>query len=1631
MAVFRGARSLAVAALVSALVFETAGVSPAVAEGDVRVASEGVVTRSSGDPFTDTSLAREPLPGAQVQLVCADDGRSLAQQSTDDLGRYSLSASSGCSSVSLRLSSTATAGFWSDGAEAHGALSAGEGWLAAPVPSPATADPGTLDLAVVDAAASPSTAGQTDAADPATPDPSASETPPASPLPDTPDPSASDAPPTGSPENQDAPQAQADARPELLTVTNTAIRVVTDGTPVFDADDAPGNDSSANNGIVRTNDTVQYQFQFNTDAASTQPRIESTLPVGMRWQGVPPQCTGNGTTPHGSGIYDSVTGLPGGDSRLLVCQLPDAPVPATLSVSPIAMVTTDSLNGQTKSVQFTASEVNGGAPVTSATADVTVSAGAFYDLVKASSSGPSFALGEDGTTQGFYRRYQLGIKLAPPGRTGDQQIKGMSPLASPFTFTDSLAQMSPNSRLFTWGTEAGLPCRQSSGNGTGMPNGAVGIVTGATTVNSVPNSGSISCVGTGSNVAVTVSGLDSSGSSFPTRAGDGAALPVNDRWVAAYQIYIWTPAQDVVNGADGVPGTGDDNVLNLRNTVSGFDPTDVTGQSNFGAGQEPLANNTVVSTQTATAGWGKFYEDYALGNGVPVPGSSGLRAGDIRVSIGSKVRTRADMTAGAVPVENAILCDVFDSTSQRLIQLPGNGGSPTRGVTQGGVGFTLQYGAAVASPTTFAGMRTSRCDDGDATWSTSPTDPALGGSLTPNGFRSTIDRVRMVFAGPTLPFAFNYFETGLEVYAKSSLDPALNPDGTWVSNFAQLKSGTTPVWATNNYNPLDNSGVPRGDRMQIVPGEVRLVKSLVEQSPGSGSQVSPGSDVGWRMQPAVETTGVPGVPLTDVTVTDVLPATAPRLTVNPLSVTRPPGVGVEFCELCDGSDWSATAQSPSYGVRWLFGDVVPRTPLPALEFTARVPLAAPNGATYSNTAVAGSPDDPSSLSLRSSSANAQVVAGAAVLATKTAVAPVTGLEGPLQWDLEALNASTDPITRIDLIDVLPRPGDGRTPATTGVGGYSAISVSGLPAGVTAYVTSADTSVLNAQDGTDDGYADPGSPGDGWYVTPGAGAWSCTVAQVGSPGCPTAAQVTAVRFATAEGSSAPVIAAGGTMSMRLSLTPVGNASGQDYTNRFQLRVNPEVLALPVPSPDATVRVVAPSVSIAKQTCTAADTVLCDPADDAVWAETDLVRPSEAGVFRLRVTNTGPVDGDIEVTDVLPTGLSYVPGSVASSGGDVTAFPSTWTIDGVASGESEWLTFRAVIPGTGSVTNSASAKITDEFGQTGTASDTSALEAAPTVVNVTKTLESATVDQDGAAQLVYLLTVANTGRLSSVYDLTDSLAFPSGVQVTAAEAVNTAPGDVAVNPGWNGADDAAIATGVSIAAQATHTYRVTVSATVPTTLSGDERSCAAGGGFANTAAVSGDGIDDDAYACGDIPGTGLTVAKSGPATLELGADRLTWEISVANTGALTLTDVPVTDVLPDGIAFVSATAGGAATGRTVGWTIPELLPGQTVTLSVTGSVDRAAIGAGPIRNCASAQLPDGSDPVTGCAATTITPAVIPPALVPPLATVIGVPAALAATGSDLSTIAVALAVAVLLAGFALLVITRIRRRRPRPE
>ncbi|MEZ5203194.1 MAG: SdrD B-like domain-containing protein [Acidimicrobiales bacterium] len=222
----------------------------------------------------------------------------------------------------------------------------------------------------------------------------------------------------------------------------------------------------------------------------------------------------------------------------------------------------------------------------------------------------------------------------------------------------------------------------------------------------------------------------------------------------------------------------------------------------------------------------------------------------------------------------------------------------------------------------------------------------------------------------------------------------------------------------------------------------------------------------------------------------------------------------------------------------------------------------------------------------------------------------------------------------------------------------------------------------------------------------------------------------------------------------------------------------------------------------------------------------------------------------------------------------------------------------------------------------------------------------VEDDDTVTSTYLITVSNTGAGSDTYDLDDELQYGAGITVNTATVANLSPGTITTNAAWDGDSDTEIVAGQAIASGGTHTYLVTVSATIGTTTTETGADCTldqgeSGTGFLNgaTLTVNGETAEDDA--CGTVDPV-IEIDKSLVGTPVRNADgtwEITYDIDVTNSVAPNTYDLDDRLTFGDGIVVEDATVSNTDPGgitTNAGWngrTDLDIVDGESIGAGVT--------------------------------------------------------------------------------------------------
>ncbi|HEV2913806.1 MAG TPA: lamin tail domain-containing protein, partial [Pyrinomonadaceae bacterium] len=233
-------------------------------------------------------------------------------------------------------------------------------------------------------------------------------------------------------------------------------------------------------------------------------------------------------------------------------------------------------------------------------------------------------------------------------------------------------------------------------------------------------------------------------------------------------------------------------------------------------------------------------------------------------------------------------------------------------------------------------------------------------------------------------------------------------------------------------------------------------------------------------------------------------------------------------------------------------------------------------------------------------------------------------------------------------------------------------------------------------------------------------------------------------------------------------------------------------------------------------------------------------------------------------------------------------------------------------------------------------------------------------DAGANITYTLVVTNNTASVIVPNVTVTDPLPSGTSLVS---VGTLPS------GWTRTDSVASGgTGTitfkrtnmpGTGADSTATFTITVKVALGT---------ADGTVISNTASVASDLVDsapgnnsDTETTTVQAP-TDLSITKTvNDASPDVG-DQVVFTLTLSNNGTDAATGVEVTDQLPSGFTFLSASPAAAYNSTTGVWTVGTVNGGTNSVLTITAEVTQAAASTSGATNTATITASDQPDPVT---------------------------------------------------------------------
>ncbi|MEJ8802336.1 T9SS type A sorting domain-containing protein [Pontibacter sp. H249] len=314
------------------------------------------------------------------------------------------------------------------------------------------------------------------------------------------------------------------------------------------------------------------------------------------------------------------------------------------------------------------------------------------------------------------------------------------------------------------------------------------------------------------------------------------------------------------------------------------------------------------------------------------------------------------------------------------------------------------------------------------------------------------------------------------------------------------------------------------------------------------------------------------------------------------------------------------------------------------------------------------------------------------------------------------------------------------------------------------------------------------------------------------------------------------------------------------------------------------------------------------------------------YTITARNLGPNDAtNVAITDVLPSGLTFVSATTAS--GSYSTTNGVWTVGNLTNGATATLILKAKTNRLGAITTTATLNNRagfqlDENSANNSSSNT--INVIPSAdVAITNSVNNTTPSQN--QDIIYTIRVTNNGPNNATNVVVDD-PIPAGLTITG---YNITAGSIDVaNGSWI---VGTIANGTS----QTLTLYARPTATGPITLTASQSHTEFDGVSSNNIASSTINVSPTA----DVAVTNtISPVKSSYANGEM----VTYSIVVTNNGPSTATNVLVTDKLPASLTFQNATTTAGTYDPNTGiWTVGNLTNGASQTLTLTATINQSAV------------------------------------------------------------------------------------------
>jgi len=989
------------------------------------------------------------------------------------------------------------------------------------------------------------------------------------------------------------------------------------GTPTPETH-CPGYDTStaATDQILRAGDTAGVRFDFATDAADTGVVIVSTLPEldGVpvaRWTGQPVNCA------VGSSLTD--------DGRTLTCRIANPGGAVNGTVAATIRANTQNTDGATIDAVTTIASDTSAAVDATGNVTYTVSLGPRYDINQT-----TFAWYNTLTTPfSYYSPAGIAGTAVPISVAANSASGGYAPLQAPVTWSVDISAFPAGSRLLNWGNYGdgcGAQYQGSSVVNPGYTSSYPSISNQVTpaTVNTFScgepdgENGDVEVAWTNPPNPITSTGL--SLNMWVMLWIPNAALPEGNT------TYPFTVRDFAPVGLDGTPNaaaTGGENTANNTRQTSRITTGDAAALDKPGLRDaNPVANPTGAAVTAVTRG--QTFQTAAAYRNSGTSVQTGLQICDRFDSTTQRLADfGTDPAPGSTqPVGTYAVATTRGSATDVANPPPFEPAAGYNGTSNFAVDpatYTVQYAAGdfetdtpTTTPQSTEAIQASGCGDADTAtgWVSTPTDPAIVAYAASKGLTDPFDvvnRVRVTVTGDVQPGQFIDVKTRFTT--RDTFRDATTQAG-------QVLRATTPVTdsATFSYDQVATPWASSRALALPVAGSLGVrVSTGITASPTNVQAGDP--DLGTTTYTAranVQT----GEDTSGSAVVRIIDTLSPSMRYITGSASIPPTVLPQ----ADGTTV----------LLWDLG-VVPtppnsNTPLPTFTFQARADAFATAG-TDANNIVAEAVDAggnaiderlvstctglstvdlpptenvPAATTVQTLGAGvrgnpcygprtayAQISIGSAFIslaAAKNALAldvqpgDVDGVAGAqVGWTLPYANQTANTFPGVDIVDLLPHNGDGRTPESDFDG---TIRLASLTTDDTLSTTpnalpDSTTGPFPARNGTTFYYtSDPvdtvdQDPYAATNLVDGSTQW-CLVSELGTAGCPaTIGDSTALRVISG------VLAPDQQRTLRMGFATDGNSAGDLYSNTATARVIS--LTSPVPIVGDTLSVVGSSIS----------------------------------------------------------------------------------------------------------------------------------------------------------------------------------------------------------------------------------------------------------------------------------------------------------------------------------------------------------------------------------------------------------------------------------------------------------------------